>query len=155
MDPSVAYISLRRNIMTQIKLKSVWVSVFILVFCFLAFQPETTHSQGKVGIARVWEGRTSVAKADAYGRYLIDAGVPQMKSGAGNLGVEVLRRNNPDAVDFMVISYWDSRESIKKVVGEDIERAIALPRDQEFLMAPSTTVRHFQILYSDTSKLGN
>jgi heme-degrading monooxygenase HmoA len=141
--------------MKQFNAKSIWVSVFIFVFCFLAFQPQTTHSQGKVGIARVWEGRTSVAKADAYGKYLIDSGVPQFKAAAGNLGMEVLRRNNPDAVDFMVISYWDSRESIKKVVGEDIERATTLPRDQEFLLSPSTTVRHFLILYSDTSKLGN
>ena len=139
--------------MKQINVKSVWVSVLILVFCFLGFQPQTTHSQGKVGIARVWEGRTSVAKADAYGRYLIDAGAPQFKAAAGNLGVEVLRRNNPDVVDFMVITYWESREAIKKVVGEDIERAVALPRDREFLLEPSTTVRHFLILHSDTSKL--
>jgi heme-degrading monooxygenase HmoA len=133
-------------------MKSVCVTVLLLVVCFFALQ-QTTHSQAKVGIARVWEGKTSVAKADAYGKYLMETGIPQMKSGAGNLGIEVFRRDHPTMVEFMVISYWESREAIKKVVGEDIERAMQLPRDSEFLLEPSLTVAHYRILYSDTSKL--
>jgi heme-degrading monooxygenase HmoA len=135
--------------------KSGWVIVLVLVACFLAMQPQVSQSQQKVAIARMWEGRTSVAKADAYARYLMDAGVPQIKAASGNLGVEILRRNNPNMVEFIVISYWTSREAIKKLVGDDIERAYALPRDPEFLLEPVTTVRHYQVLYTDTSKLGN
>jgi|GEM_PF-5654841 len=141
--------------MKQTISKTTWLAVLFVAFCFLAVQPQVTHSQEKVGIARIWEGRTSVAKADAYGRYLMDVGVPQMKAASGNLGIEVLRRNNPEAVEFMVISYWTSRDAIKKVVGNDIERAYSLPRDHEFLLEPVTTVRHYQILYTNTTKLGN
>jgi heme-degrading monooxygenase HmoA len=141
--------------MKQTTSKIVWVAVLFVAVCFLAVQPQVTHSQDKVGIARMWEGRTSVARADAYARYLMDAGVPQLKAASGNLGVEILRRNNPEAVEFIVISYWTSREAIKKVVGDDIERSFSLPRDREFLLEPVTTVRHYQILYSDTTKLGN
>ena len=135
--------------------KSVWAVVIFLALCFLAVQPQVTHSQGKVGIARMWGGRTSVAKADAYASYLSDAAIPQMKAARGNLGLEILRRNTPNAVEFIVISYWESRDDIKRVVGDDIERAFSLPRDPEFLLEPVNTVRHYQILYTDTAKLGN
>jgi len=141
--------------MKQRVTKSAWVIVLVFAACFLAVQPKESQSQQKVAIARMWEGRTSVAKADAYARYLMDAGVPQLKAASGNLGVEVLRRNNPDMVEFMVISYWTSREAIKSLVGEDIERAYPLPRDREFLLEPVTTVRHYLVLYTNTAKLGN
>ena len=135
--------------------KPFWITVLFLAICFFAVQMETGQTQSKVGIARMWEGRTSVAKADAYERYIEENGVPGLKSAAGNLGVQILRRNNPTAVEFIVISYWESRDAIKKVVGEDIERAYSLPRDPEFLLEPVTTVRHYQVTYTSTAKLGS
>ena len=135
--------------------KSAILVSILMAICIFAIQPETVQSQGKVGIARMWEGRTSVAKADAYERYLEENGIPGLKSAAGNLGVQILRRNNPTAVEFIVISYWESRDAIKKMVGEDIERAYSLPRDPEFLLEPVTTVRHYQVTYTSTAKLGS
>jgi heme-degrading monooxygenase HmoA len=134
---------------------SVWFIALLMAVCIFAVQPQTGQSQGKVGIARMWEGRTSVAKADAYERYLQENAVPQMRSAAGNLGIQILRRNNPTAVEFIVISYWESRDAIKKIVGEDIERAYSLPRDPEFLLEPVTTVRHYLVTYTNTAKLGS
>jgi heme-degrading monooxygenase HmoA len=127
----------------------------VMAVCILGIQLQTGHSQGKVAIARMWEGRTSVAKADAYESYLEANGLPPLRSAAGNLGVQILRRNNPTAVEFIVISYWESRDAIKKMVGEDIERAYSLPRDPEFLLEPVTTVRHYLVTYTNTAKLGS
>jgi len=135
--------------------KSAWFVALLIVVCIFAFQPQAGQSQGKVGIARIWEGRTSVAKADAYERYLEANAVPMLRSNAGNLGLQILRRNNPTFVEFTVISYWESREAIKKMTGEDIERAYSLPRDHEFLLEPVRTVRHYVITYTNTAKLGS
>jgi hypothetical protein len=44
-----------------------------------------------------------------------------------------------------VITYWESKDAIKKVVGQDIDRAYSLPRDPEFLLEPVKTVSHYQI----------
>ncbi len=118
--------------------------------CFLLLSVSfTPPTQAAVqGIARVWEGRTTHAKADAYETYLKEVGLPQMTSAKGNVGIQLLRRPTSDAVEFVVISYWESREAIKKVVGEDIERAMQLPRDKEFLIELVTTVRHYQVVHS-------
>ena len=119
----------------------------LLLLLSVSFTPNT-QAAPQNSIARMWEGRTTHAKADAYERYLRDNGAPFMTSQKGNLGMQILRRQTSDAVEFIIITYWDSRDSIKKVVGEDIERAWSLPRDKEFLIEPVTTVRHYQIAYS-------
>lgn len=122
--------------------------LLIIGICFLIFAaPETLHTQtAKPAIARIWQGRVSIAKADEYEKYLTDNGVPKMTSAAGNLGIQILRRPASDAVEFIVITYWESRDAIKKVVGED---AYSLPRDHEFLLEPVKTVRHYQIALSE------
>ena len=125
--------------------------LLIVAVCVLllsvSFIP-STQAAPQNAIARIWEGRTTHAKADAYERYLRETAVPKMTSAKGMLGMEILRRQTSDDVEFIVISYWDSRESIKKMTGEDIERAWSLPRDKEFLIEPVTTVRHYVIAYS-------
>jgi heme-degrading monooxygenase HmoA len=126
--------------------------VLIIGICFLIFAaPEISHSQkaAKPAIARIWQGKVSPAKADEYEKYLKDNGVPKMTSTAGNLGIQILRRPSSDAVEFIVITYWESEDAIKKVVGADVDKAYSLPRDSEFLMEPVKTVRHYQIALSE------
>jgi heme-degrading monooxygenase HmoA len=131
--------------------KSVVPLLLIIGICFLIFAaPETSHTQSaKPAIARIWQGRVATAKADEYEKYLTDNGVPKMTSTAGNLGIQILRRPASDGVEFIVITYWESQDAIKKVVGEDIDRAYSLPRDPEFLLEPVKTVRHYQIAVNE------
>ncbi len=43
----------------------------------------------RAGIARVWHGRTSAARADEYYSYLMEAGIRKTQAVHGNLGVQV------------------------------------------------------------------
>ena len=122
------------------------IAVVCLLLLGVSFTAQTQAAANS--IARIWEGRVSHAKADGYEKYLNEAAVPQITSAKGNLGMQILRRPTQDAVEFVVITYWQSRDDIKKVAGQDIERAWALPRDREFLLEPVTTVRHYQVTYS-------
>ena len=132
------------------RIKALFPVIVIAGICYQLFAVSTpVHTQTmKPAIARIWQGRVSVAKADAYEKYVKENGVKQMTSAAGNMGIQILRRPTPEAVEFVIISYWGSRDAIKKVVGEDIEKAFSLPRDSEFLLEPVTTVRHYQIAHS-------
>jgi heme-degrading monooxygenase HmoA len=124
--------------------------ILIAAVCFLIVAPEILHTQtSKPAVARIWQGRVAAAKADEYEKYLTSEGVPKMTSTPGNLGIQVLRRPASEAVEFVVISYWESRDAIKKVVGEDIEKAYSLPRDSEFLLEPVKTVKHYQIKHDE------
>jgi heme-degrading monooxygenase HmoA len=96
-------------------------------------------------VARVWRGRVLTSRADEYARYLYDNGLVKIRTVPGNLGVEMLRRADGDVTEFMVISYWPDRDSIKALAGQDIEKAQSLPRDHEFLINPDEFVRHYVV----------
>jgi heme-degrading monooxygenase HmoA len=96
-------------------------------------------------IARIWHGRTSLARAEEYRQYLFDAGVTKIAAISGNRGVQMMMRETPEEAEFMVVSYWDTIEAVKAFAGAAYEQVRDLPRDDEFLIAKETQVRHFQL----------
>jgi heme-degrading monooxygenase HmoA len=103
-------------------------------------------------VAREWKGRAAPARADEYHRYLL-GGVAKLRSVPGSLGVQVMRRNEAGAVEFTVISYWESREAIKAYAGQDIEKPHHLPKDREMLLELPTHVLHYDVTHTDLSQV--
>lgn len=112
------------------------------------------HSPGAAGtvVAREWKGRAAPARADEYHRYLL-GGVAKLRSVPGSLGVQVMRRDEADAVEFTVISYWESREAIKAYAGQDIGKPHHLPKDREMLLELPTRVLHYDVTHADLSQV--
>ncbi|MBE9084468.1 antibiotic biosynthesis monooxygenase [Tolypothrix sp. LEGE 11397] len=113
------------------------------------YQNNSATTQSKKVVARIWHGTTPTSKADEYYTYLVEAGIKKIESIPGNLGTQVLRRNNGNNTEFTVISYWESRDAIRKFAGNDIEKVRPLPRDNEYLIKPETTVKHFDVMIDD------
>ena len=65
-------------------------------------------------IARTWHGRVSAVKADAYHEYLLRTGVGDYASTPGNRGVHVLRRVEGEVAHFLLITFWESWDAIKR-----------------------------------------
>ena len=65
-------------------------------------------------IIRVWYGTAYSKHADEYGRHVKNDIFPLFSKMKGNLGAKVLRRNVEEGVEFMVMTIWDSMESIKE-----------------------------------------
>jgi heme-degrading monooxygenase HmoA len=99
----------------------------------------------KPKVARVWHGRTPLARADEYRQYLFDSGVLKIAKIPGNLGVQMMMRKTADEAEFMVISYWGSIDAIKGYAGAGYEHVHDLPRDAEFLIDKEKLVRHFEL----------
>jgi len=109
---------------------------------------------GSTAIARTWHGKTRREKADEYERYLA-AAVTKFRSIPGNLGYDVMRLDDgpegADAVEFQVVSYWESLEAIKAYAGDDVRRTRSLPRDPEFLIDLEPWVRNYRLKVHDVS----
>ena len=103
-------------------------------------------------VAREWRGRVAPARADEYYQYLL-GGVTKIRSIPGSLGVEVMRRNEAGAVEYVVISYWESREAIKAYAGQDIEKPHHLPKDRELLLELPTRVLHYDVTHTDLAQV--
>ncbi len=103
-------------------------------------------------IARLWHGVTPAPKADAYDEYLEESGVKEYRRTKGNRGVYVLRHVAGDRADFLLISLWDSYESIRGFAGEDLEKARYFPKDREFLLEFEPKVVHYEVLAAPGEK---
>jgi len=121
-------------------------ALFMLFAQQTATAPQTTASPV---IARIWHGRVSTSRAQEYTKYLYDNGIVKIRAITGNLGAEVLKRTDGDVTEFVVISYWPSRDAIRAFAGDDIEKAHFLPRDREFLINPDEFVRHYEVSASE------
>ena len=111
-----------------------------------------TSNPPRAVVAREWKGRAAPARAEEYHRYLL-GGVSKLRSVPGSLGVQVMRREEAGAVEFTVISYWESREAIKAYAGQDIEKPHHLPKDRELLLELPTRVLHYDVTHVDLAQV--
>lgn len=103
-------------------------------------------------IARIWHGITPASKADEYVEFLQQSGVRDYQATEGNRGVHLLRRIEGDQAHFLILTFWDSVESIKRFAGEDYEKARYYPEDEEYLLEFEETVTHYERVFSSSSK---
>jgi len=97
-------------------------------------------------IARMWHGRTNARDADAYGAYIEKSGLADYRRTPGNQGAWMLRRLDGDVAHFITLTFWESREAIKRFAGDDIERARYYPEDERYLLEFEPTVAHYDVL---------
>lgn len=97
-------------------------------------------------IARTWHGVTDVSKASEYLDYLKKTGVAEYQKTEGNRGVYVLQRVDRDWAHFLLLTFWESEEAIKRFAGPEIEKAIYYAEDEKFLRELEPTVTHYEVL---------
>ncbi|MBV8050400.1 MAG: antibiotic biosynthesis monooxygenase, partial [Acidobacteriaceae bacterium] len=64
----------------------------------------------------------------------------------GNCGVWTLRRVAEGKCEFTLISLWDSWDAIKAFAGDDYEKAVFYPEDDQFLIERGPRVLHYEVL---------
>jgi heme-degrading monooxygenase HmoA len=97
-------------------------------------------------VVRTWRGATRAADADAYVTYMEETGVSALAGTPGNEGVQMWRRVEGDRAEFVVVSWWESREAIVAFAGEDIERAVFYPEDDRYLLERGEVVTHHDVV---------
>ncbi|MDQ3759634.1 MAG: GNAT family N-acetyltransferase [Actinomycetota bacterium] len=96
-------------------------------------------------IARIWRGAVRSEDADAYARYMEKTGVASYVQTPGNRGAYMLRRDLGGLCEFVMVTFWESLESIKEFAGEDHETAVFYPQDDRFLLERDLRSRHFDV----------
>jgi hypothetical protein len=102
-------------------------------------------------IARIWRGRVRADRADEYEAYYLEAGIKALIDAA--LGVQALREDGDDEVEFVTISYWEDIAAMSRFAGDDPRRIHHLDRDHEFLIELPDGVQILAITaaYGDTA----
>ena len=96
-------------------------------------------------ICRIWHGRTPRSKAVAYTSFLVKRAMPDYRSVAGNIDVEILRWDEGDVTHFVTVTHWDSEDVIRGFAGDDPLKAKYYPEDRDFLLEFEPTVQHYVV----------
>jgi heme-degrading monooxygenase HmoA len=103
-------------------------------------------------IARMWHGRTPIAKADACKALLNRLAIPDYRAVPGNLAVHILRRDDSEVAHFITFTLWESLSAIGKFAGTSLDQAKYYPKDLEFLLEFEPKVQHWEVAGSASSE---
>jgi len=99
-------------------------------------------------IARHWRGWTKPEDADAYERLLRETVLPSLKSIEGYRGGYVLRMNEPDEAEFVVVNLFESLEAVRRFAGPDYGVAVFEPEARRLLSKVEPIARHYEVRVS-------
>ncbi len=100
-------------------------------------------------IARIWRGAVRAKDAAAYAEYVQRTGIEGYESTPGNRGAMALWRVEGDQAEFITVSLWESRAAIEAFAGQDIDKAVFYPDDDQFLVERDLTARHYEVAGPD------
>jgi antibiotic biosynthesis monooxygenase (ABM) superfamily enzyme len=101
-----------------------------------------------MSIRRIWHGWTTHENADSYWQVLSTIVIPgiEAKGIPGYRGIEVLRRELEEEVEFVTIMKFDSLQSVLNFQGEDYSRAYVPEPARAVLARWDTTAAHYEVL---------
>jgi hypothetical protein len=98
-------------------------------------------------ILRIWHGWTSPDNANAYESLLkkeIFVGIGERRI-QGYHGIELLRRNDGQEVEFITIMRFDDIASVREFAGEDYEACVVPPAARAVLSRFDARSQHYEL----------
>ena len=98
-------------------------------------------------ISRIWRGWTTPENADTYEALLkaeIFTGIIDRRI-TGFRGIDLLRRELDETVEFVTIMWFDSLLAVRTFAGEDYERAVVLPQARQLLLRFDESSAHYEV----------
>lgn len=95
-------------------------------------------------IARVWHGWTTHQSADAYEQLLQAEILPAIEAEHGR-GVNLLRRNAGEEVEFVTICYFENLDEVREFAGDDYEASVVPEKARRVLKRYDRRSQHYEI----------
>lgn len=95
-------------------------------------------------ITRIWHGRTKKDEAEIYRHLVVETGIKDYLKTEGNLGAQILQRDEENETHFYTVTQWKDYESIKSFAGENYNKPKYYPKDDKYLLEKETEVKHFE-----------
>ena len=94
----------------------------------------------------MWRGWVNTDRASEYVDYIARTGLAGYRQTPGNLGAEMWTRDLGDGrTEVTTLSWWESVDDIRGFAGDQIDRAVFYPEDDEYLIDRETKVTHHQV----------
>lgn len=98
-------------------------------------------------ILRMWRARATVEKSGKYVEHATKKIFPALNAIEGHRGAYLLRRAVDGAVEFVVLTLWESMEAVREFAGVKPEKAVVEPEARAVLTAFDESATHFEVVY--------
>jgi heme-degrading monooxygenase HmoA len=96
-------------------------------------------------VARHWRGWTTAENADAYESHLKTKVLPGLHEIEGYQGGYLLRKENAEETEFLVVNLFDSLEAIKCFAGQDYATPVFEPEARGLLSRIDPVAHHYEV----------
>ena len=98
-------------------------------------------------IFRIWHGWTRPENADIYENLLKSEIFPAIaaKNVSGYRGIQLLRRQLRNEIEFVTIMQFDSLEAVKQFAGEDYEKSVVPDKARKVLSRHDDRSQHYEM----------
>jgi len=97
-------------------------------------------------ILRMWKGQAAPEKAEKYVQHATKNVFPELRAIAGHRGAYLLCRAVNGAVEFVVLTLWDSMDAVRKFAGAKPDKAVVAPEAQALLSSFDDFVSHYEVV---------
>jgi heme-degrading monooxygenase HmoA len=108
---------------------------------------EIINDRGEKMIFRIWHGWTTPKNADIYENLLKDEIFPAIasKNVSGYRGIQLLRRQLRNEVEFVTIMQFESLEAVKQFAGKDYEKSVVPDKARRVLARHDDKSQHYEM----------
>jgi heme-degrading monooxygenase HmoA len=100
-------------------------------------------------IARIWSAQATPDCSPAYAEHLRNQVLPALQNIDGYQAAMLLERPAADAVEIIVITFWQSLDAIRGFAGADLERAVVEEEVAAMLSQFDRRVKHYEVAVKD------
>jgi heme-degrading monooxygenase HmoA len=103
-------------------------------------------------IARRWTAQASRAQAPAYAAHLRTRVLPALRAVEGYAGALLLEgaaADGGEGVEFVVLTFWRSREALRGFAGADLTAAVVDAEAVPLLTRFDRRARHYELVVKD------
>jgi heme-degrading monooxygenase HmoA len=99
-------------------------------------------------ILRMWRARATISRAGDYIRHATTVVFPKIRAIEGHRGDYLLRPEEEEGVELVVLTLWESMEAVRRFAGPDPDKAVVEPGAQAGLTSFDDYVTHFEVVDS-------
>jgi quinol monooxygenase YgiN len=96
-------------------------------------------------IGRLWRGRCTPENAEAYETLLITKIIPELDQAEGCLGAYVMRRQDGQDIEFVVLHLFESLAAVKAFAGDNYQVAAVPGEARALLTSFDPVAQHFDV----------
>ena len=85
-------------------------------------------------------------EANNYIRHLETETFPLISAISGFVNASILRRSTADGIEFLIVTIWESMDSIRKFTGDDAEVAVVPKAVKGMMLSWEDRVRHYEVV---------